>query len=393
MSIINYNKDLGLSIATKQEVIDELKKITTDAFGEDIILDDTYPEGVLINGVATMLNDILQQTQSIYNMLDITNAEGVALDTLGNIRNTYRKTTSKASLSVSFTGSYTFTTAEEITLKDDNNIYYTSNDPVSILEGTMEFTCSTEGSVSEPKTLTIINNVEGVSVGYFKFTDGSDVEQDIFFRNRIISSSAYNALSVKENLITNLLLLSESVDQVKLYVNDTDASISTKFAENIIPTAHILVLIKLTEDSKSTDENIFKTIQDYKGIGTVCTKFSAGSGYEGTISGEGDYSNITYYKVPTIELSKIQISIGKGDQYTSETEGKIKENIVSYIKGLGIGENIYSGNVIKYLYKTSNSEYYVQKVIIGEGTDDKYVNPDAHLEVSSDNIKITVVEE
>lgn len=386
MSIISFDKTTGLSIASKQEVIDELKKITTEAFGEDIVLDDTYPEGIMINGWATMINVLLQQTQNLYNMLDITNAEGVVLDTIGNIRNTYRKSKTYSTLSVTFSGSYKFTIAEQLNIKDDNNIYYYST-PVSEVSGTIEFTCSTIGEITEPKTLTLLNNVENVQISTFKLTNGSDEEQDIFFRNRIINSSAYNALSVKENLITNLLLLSNCVDQVKLYVNDTDSLMSTKFAENIIPTAHILVLIKLVKNSEQDNVNIFKTIQNYKGIGTVCTKFETGTGYEGTICGTGEYSNITYYKVPTVYLTNITVVIVKGDQYTAETDTKIKENIITYIKELGIGENVYSGNIIKYLYQSSGSEYYVQLVTIND-KEMTYINKDNHLEILANNIII-----
>lgn len=382
--IISYDKDTGLEIATKDEVVSKLKEITTQAFGDDIVLEDTYPEGIVINGLATIIYDLLEQTQSIYNLLDITNAEGVILDTIGNLRNTYRKSSTAAVIKVSFDKDINLSTAEQIKIKDSSNLYYYSNSITTLTAGVeLDLTCSTKGEITEPTELNILNNsLLDYKATIKSFNNGTNDEQDIFFRNRIINSVSYNGQSVKENLITQLLLLN-FVYQVKIYVNDTDTNLDTKLGSSITP-AHILVMIRKNNETFDAD-SLCQVIHDYKGIGTICSDISGI-----TTKGTGDYTNITYYIVKENTSPKINITILKGDSYNTSTNDTIKSKVVEYVNSLEIGENILSGNIIKHLFQTSETEYYAQAVTIDSKTE--YVNKDTYFNLSSSNITITEVE-
>ena len=382
--IITYDKNTGVEIATKDEIVTKLKEITTQAFGEDVVLEDTCPEGIVINGLATIIYNLAEQTQTMYNLIDITNAEGVILDTIGNLRNTYRKSNTASVIKVTFDKDINLTTLEQIKIKDESNLYYYSNSITTLKASEeLELTCSTKGEITEPTSLTILNNsLLDYTATLTSFNNGTDTEQDIFFRNRIINSVSYNGQSVKENLITQLLLLNFAY-QVKIYVNDTDTNLDTKLGSSITP-AHILVMIRKNNETFDAD-SLCKTIHDYKGIGTICSDISGV-----TTKGIGDYTNITYYLVKENTSPKINITILKGDSYNTNTTTTIKSKVIEYVNSLEIGENILSGNIIKYLFQTSGTEYYAQAVTIDSKTE--YINKDTYFNLSNSNITITEVD-
>lgn len=302
--LIYYDPEAGLYRADDTTIKTSLKQVITDAYGE-VYLDDNYPDGIVINGLTSMISQTFDAVETIYNMLDLNNAEGVALDTLGNIRNDFRKSATYSYLTARITITLEESEAEDLVvkflrntlvLKDENNNNWsltkdteiTVSAGETVASGVATFKSKETGVLQRPSVLSIssISNTLPVADDNLSFEDidpfiyGEDTESDIAFRNRMNKYSVFNSSTIRENLSNNLLDL-EYIKDVKVYYNNSTLDLHTKGDHYIIPSARMLAMIKpiKNEDDKystyfddNTDnrDEVLNVISDYKGLGTLC---------------------------------------------------------------------------------------------------------------------------
>lgn len=296
--LIYYDSESGLYVASEEDIKQSLKDVITEAYG-DVYLDDNYPDGIVINGLTKMISNTFQTVQTIYNMLDINTAEGVILDTLGDIRNEHRKKATTSNLKALITvvlnepvvqdTDYTFT-VNTFTVVDENNNYWklTADVTVTVLEdsttgsATASFESVTTGVKQQPNSLSIKsmdNNLliteNNVVLTLSSFSSGQDDESDIEFRARLNTYTVFNSVTLKENLSSKLLDLNYIKD-IKIYYNNSTLPLDTKGSAMTLPSGYMVVLIKpsdttdFTTNDKTLREEVLKVIGDYKGLGTLC---------------------------------------------------------------------------------------------------------------------------
>ena len=300
--LIYYDSETGLHRASEDTIKNSLKAVITDAYG-DVFLDDNYPDGIVINGLTKMISNTFDTVETIYNMLDITNAEGVVLDTIANIRNEHRKVATNSYLYVSITVPETVTFINgTLTLKDESNNYWilsqvddqgvatdltiTVTPPAVSASKIGRFISTSTGVMQMPNILTIASMdasipilPENISLTISDFISGKNEETDIEFRNRINEYPVFNSVTLKENLSSHLRDLNY-IEDVKVYYNNSTLNLIPKGhtqadTDYLIPPAKMEVMLKLSDTvNLDTDANklqeIYNVIADYKGLGTIC---------------------------------------------------------------------------------------------------------------------------
>lgn len=424
--LIYYDKNAGLYRASKTDIKNSLKEVITEAYG-DVLLDDNYPDGIVINGFTEMIDQSFSAIETIYNMLDINNAEGVVLDTLGNIRNDHRRSAKNSYLYVNVTVEETCTfTKSSFTLKDENNNTWIleSDLTVTVESGQTSSTAVgvfysyVVGPVAEPTIVTIASSetslplaVENITLSINRFVEGEAEETDISFRNRMNNYNVFNSITLKENLTSQLFNL-DYIKDVKVYYNNATIPLNTKGNLMSIPSGNMLVLIKSSIDfSKQADlkQEVFDVIANYKGLGTLCwlpsNTTGIGTGYISTSGDPTIADGISQFLVPNtktgftitlryIKTTRFDDTLIDHTNPSSITisENNIKNLLKSYINSKGIGENLTIGDLINYLYSNTN-EIYVASLIITDSdvVNGTLVNNDKILYIQTSNI--TLIEE
>ena len=83
--------DTGLQVATRPELVEELTQDYQGIYGEDINIDQSSPDGQVINIFAQGGTDIRELLMQTYNSFDPDNCSGRVLDSRCSINNIFRK--------------------------------------------------------------------------------------------------------------------------------------------------------------------------------------------------------------------------------------------------------------------------------------------------------------
>lgn len=232
----------GLRLASPKEVQNAIIDLYKHTHGKDIDVSVASADGIFIEYVALLIDNILSSYQSLYNNMDIDTAEGKALDVLCGFNNVKRKSETKATAKVKLTNNKTYDitinpsaisnaskideSTQEQLLDQNGNIWYVTSGPNLKLKAgaSMIVDCeySESGSYSAPKGF-IIKTVEPKSISVEQITMGTDgvySESDDELRIRRKNEMSSNAVTVLQGLKSELLSDS-SIDDVYIGNNNT----------------------------------------------------------------------------------------------------------------------------------------------------------------------------
>lgn len=109
----------GLKVASFVEVRASIIDRYKAAYGTDIDVSTGTADGVFVNDLALIINNILQTIKTVYSNLDVETASGEYLDNLCALANIYRKQETASIASVEVTnGSTEQTFTSDITFVD-----------------------------------------------------------------------------------------------------------------------------------------------------------------------------------------------------------------------------------------------------------------------------------
>ena len=146
----------GLVTATFTQIRDALTERYREIYGVDIDLSTGSVDGIFVNDLALIINNILQSMAKLYNNLDVDKASGVYLTNLCKLSNVYRKDGSYSWtwLSVTNTGTYDLENVTNLVFLDKSGIEWTCPDTVTIpADGStvpMKVICNEYGPIEAP---------------------------------------------------------------------------------------------------------------------------------------------------------------------------------------------------------------------------------------------------
>ena len=213
MAVYNYVTESGVIVpdtsSTRQEVITEYRA----AIGDDLIVDDETPEGVLINAETTSRQSVARNNAALANQINPNLAGGPFLDSIWSLTGGQRIASTRSTVNATITGiANTAIPQGSRAATEDGDEFETVNPVVIPVSGTLEnvpFQSVEAGSIGAG-TGQLTNIIDGV-LGWETVTNpaaatpGRQTESDEASRNRRRVTLGRQGRSVAEAVSSNVL--------------------------------------------------------------------------------------------------------------------------------------------------------------------------------------------
>ncbi len=250
LGLITFNAN-GVVVADYQQVRATLVEQFKNIYGSDIDLSTSSADGIYIETLSLIINNILQTVKSMYANLDTRTATGKFLDILCALTNVTRKPATKSTVYVTIKGlsaNESFLAGNQLVLLDKNGTTWTCEPFIADENGeaTVLAKCDEFGPVKAEVgwIYTTVQMLAGVTITMQSDAiPGTWRESDAQLRARRDSVLSMRSTSVLEGIVASLLNVSGIID-VQIYNNDTLSAITAKDGTSIPRNAIYIVLRK-----------------------------------------------------------------------------------------------------------------------------------------------------
>lgn len=279
--LIKFTVD-GIYVADFQQIKASVTKRFKEIYGEDIDLATTSADGIYVQTLCLIINNILQSFKQFYSQLDVDTASGIFLDSLCALSNVVRQpeSYSTAKVKLTYNGNEPYTTNEISLLDKNGNIWkYSSNESITFepdnLSMILVFTCTIPGPVRADKgwiDKLVENNVE-MSIEQQEDADiGEYQESDDELKRRRNSSLSSTGMTLLDTLAGSLLQL-PAIEDVLIYNNDSNSVVKSQ--DNTSIGIHDTYIVIRRQPNINIDNNkIGQTIYEKMTPGIRTTKFN-----------------------------------------------------------------------------------------------------------------------
>ena len=349
----------GVQVASFVQIRSALIDRYKSVYGQDIDLSTGTADGVFVNDVALIINNILQAMQTMYSNLDVNTASGVYLDVLCALSNVRRKgsTYSNTSLLVTNPTNVMSTEYENLTFVDQagtewyhpGKVQFNANETKQLM-----VVCKEPGEIKAPAGW-ITQTLEVTYLTVKQENDanvGSNQETDVKLRARRTQSSGAAGVTVLESLIGALLNVS-GIEDVEVYNNNKTTS--TIAADGTTIDAHsIYVVIRKQDGVTIDDKTIGDIIHEKLTPGIHSCEFTGSNGiaksyvYTSEIYGvtiEESQQNV-YWKEATPINPEIVVTIDTLDHFSSNEFDVIGPALIKYMNELRLGQIATSTDIL-----------------------------------------------
>ena len=346
----------GVDIASFTQIRDAITTRYKEVYGQDIDLTvtPTNADGIFVNDLALMVNNILQSIKTMYANLDVNTASGVYLDNLCRLSNIVRKpaTPSNVYITVKNIGN------DPITIKKSSDTdgttfvdvsgseWFYEGDNIVLNAGTSQ-SIQVFSSIAGEVEAVAGSIVQAIGNQYLEVSQpananlGNDAETDSELRARRAQSVGATGATVLEALAGALLSIT-AIRDVKIYNNNTNSNM-TALDGTVIGPHSIYVIVRREDGIIVPDLTIGQLISDMltPGIGTtepaVATKKSYNVGRASQYLSLVD--EVFHWKecVP-VTAGTITITLSKFANYSNETAALIQQRVIEYFDALPIGQ-------------------------------------------------------
>ena len=396
----------GVDIASFTQIRDAITTRYKEVYGQDIDLTvtPTNADGIFVNDLALMVNNILQSIKTMYANLDVNTASGVYLDNLCRLSNIVRKpaTPSNVYITVKNIGNDPITIkkssdADGTTFVDvSGSEWLYEGDDVVLNAGTSQ-SIQVFSSIAGEVEATAGSIVQAIGNQYLEVTQptnanlGNDAETDSELRARRAQSVGATGATVLEAL-TGALLNITAIRDVKIYNNNTNSD--KPALDGTIYGPHSIYVIVRREDGITVpDSTIGQLISDMltPGIGTtepaVATKKSYNVGRASQYLSLSD--EVFHWKeCEPVTAGTITITLNKSANYSDETATLIQQRVIEYFDALPIGQTPNQNDVL-FAAMTADPTFnglptYSVASITGVPT----TNADTYFKFNASNIEV-----
>ena len=419
--LIQFTKN-GVYVADYQEIRSAISNRFKEIYGQDIDLATTSADGIYVETLSLMINNILQSFKHFYAQLDVRTASGPYLDALCALSNVYRKSETHSTCPVSLTLDENATenyVTKSISLSDKNGNIWTcsSTSDMTFEPGVAQsiiVTCEALGPVrAEPGWIDrLVSNEVVMRISQtVEANVGSYSESDNELRARRNSSLGATGSTVLETLAGTLLDIN-GINDVKIYNNDSTSTI-TALDGTSIAQHDLYIVLRKKPNIEIADSLICQTIYEKLTPGIRTTASNGVNGvaksynYTSAILGQSQISvtQNVYWKQATPVKPKIEIKIKALQGYASNNNSTaltIASNVIQDLNERQLSSSITTNdlwNIIFYSDPTfkGRSTFYIESIKINELTSytlqDTYFNyadSDVKVQTNAQNITITI---
>lgn len=419
--LIQFTKN-GVYVADYQEIRSAICNRFKEIYGQDIDLATTSADGIYVETLSLMINNILQSFKHFYAQLDVRTASGPYLDALCALSNVYRKSETHSTCPISLTLDENATenyVTKSISLSDKNgNVWTCSSTSDMIFEPgvaqSIVVTCEALGPVrAEPGWIDrLVSNEVVMRISQtVEANVGSYSESDNELRARRNSSLGATGSTVLETLVGTLLDIN-GINDAKIYNNDSTSSI-TALDGTSIAQHDLYIVLRKKPNIEIADSLICQTIYEKLTPGIRTTASNGVNGiaksynYTSAILGQSQISvtQNVYWKQATPVKPKIEIKIKALQGYASNNNSTaltIASNVIQDLNERQLSSSITTNdlwNIIFYSDPTfkGRSTFYIESIKINELTSYTlqdtyfdYADSDVKVQTNAQNITITI---
>lgn len=403
----------GIKVATFSQIKASLIARYKEIYGSDIEIVDTNADGIFINDLALIINNILQSCQTAFANLDINTANGIYLDRLCALTNLRRKQATHSTAGLTIKNLDTENSVEiENGLKfvDKAGLTWTYNDlsfiiPASSDENNLEMAdimveCDEFGPISAPPgwIFTSIETLPIEVVQSVKAQIGENEESDQDFRARQAASNGNQGITVLDGLINDLLSLN-GIKDAYIFNNNSENTIVNACSDNTDVLAHSIYIILKGIFNDELRQKICNIIFEDLTPGINSTECdenviagNAGQGtyQQGISAGAISFNTNVYWKEATGIHPTITINIQTLPNYTLAELDEVEKDLITYLNSLPIMTDLTEGNILaEAVYADpqfkGKSTYQVNSVSITGAVNGKFTNTGSFYEYTSMN--------
>lgn len=322
--------ETGLHIPTYSDIRDQLVLDAKNIFGTDIYLEPDSQDYQWISSVAEKIYDSFQLAQQAYNNRSPQTSAGVALDSIVKLNGLTRRAGSYSTCLVTIVG-IAGTIINNGVVADINGNLWNLTTPVTIpVGGTINVTatCQTLGAITA--NIGDISIINTPTYGWTSVTNaagatvGTDEETDSQLRARQAVSTTILSKTLLEGTKAGLLAV-PGVTRIAVYENDTNSADA-----NGLPAHSITAVVE-----NGTNTDVATAIYTYKGIGA----YTNGDVSVSITDLFGASTTIRFYR-PVYKAIDAVVNVKALTGYTTDITSQIKQNIVDYLNGMQIGDDL-----------------------------------------------------
>ncbi len=347
-----YIDSAGLHVPSYNDILDDLISLAKQIYGSDIYLENDSMDYQYLSAVALKNYDAMQGLLLAYNSRSPSCAIGTALSSLVKINGLSRKSASYSTCQVTLTGTAgTVIPAGKLQDTAGNSWSIPTNTTIPAAGViTVSAVCDTIGEIAA--LVGDITKIATPQYGWISATNtvaavpGQPVETDAELRARQAISTSIPSQTLREGIIASIASIS-GVTRYKVYENDTSDNTVTENNPLGLPEHCIAAVVE-----GGTDNAIANQIRIKKGPGC----YTHGT-TQIDVTGEYDVIDTIRFFRPTYVDVDVNITIKTYTGYTTAIIDSIKNNIVSYLNGLNIGDDM-AVSLLSYAAQAANSNVY-----------------------------------
>lgn len=420
----------GFEVASYPEIREALVQRMKEIYGSDIDVSTGSADGIWIESLSLVINNILQSFLQLNANLNPDTATGIYLDVLSSLTNVIRKRATKSKASVLLLNNG----AEDITINQSSDVPFQLVDKSGVtwsvtsqnvtLVGTKTrdanptkygasykgesviCECDEYGSIRAEKgwiddTMELNGNI--VVTQEETAQVGSNAETDSELRARRNSYLASNSRTVTEGLTSSLLDIT-GIKDCLVYSNNTNGEIHTDSGDRTPISAHSIYVVLRYDDFVSvSDSDVASIIYNKMTPGIATTKPSDEStAVTYNMLTDVGIAQPIYWKKAKGIAPQVVITITPNEYFASGTEDTgyrnesstnyaIATNVRDYLNGLQINEPITQINITNKVFYSdplfkSHTTFAIKSITVG-GSEIDYKNSDSYYKYT--NLSVT----
>lgn len=345
--------EAGFYRPTLEDIIREKEKKAKEIFGEDFNTDEKTVQGKMFRVNAAAESKLCEIAEGIYYSIFPSTARGISLDRVCEFANLTRENKGYAVHELRVYGTQGYNILAGTMFKNDEGIeFYSTTDALISNEKYADVIvqCTESGEIGN---VTNINALKEVDVNIQKvqyqknIARGTDIESDPELRGKfsvaVQGMGANTTVAIKANV-----LRVAGVNNVIIYNNSTDDYIilGDNTSTFLLESGKYAVVVQ--SDSTLNAEEIATAIFEKQpfGIGQ-CGKETI------TVKDESGIEQVVKFSYVDEVQHTVGVSCVVDRGFPTNGEDLIKENITSYINGLGIGEEVVYSRLYDCIYNVS----------------------------------------
>lgn len=420
----------GFEVASYPEIREALVQRMKEIYGSDIDVSTGSADGIWIESLSLVINNILQSFLQLNANLNPDTATGIYLDVLASLTNVIRKRATKSKASVLLLNNG----AEDITINQSSDVPFQLVDKAGVtwsvtsqnvtLVGTKKrdaepdkygssykgesviCECDEYGSIRAEKgwiddTMELNGNI--VVTQEETAQVGSNAETDSELRARRNSYLASNSRTVTEGLTSSLLGVT-GIDDCIVYSNNTNGNIHGDYGDNTAIEPHSVYIVLRYDDFVSVSDSDVASIIYNKMTPGIATTKPSNTSTAVTYNMMTDVGIVQpiYWKKAKGIAPQVVITITPNEYFASGTEDTgyrnesstnyaIATNVRDYLNGLRINEPITQINITNKVFYSdplfkSHTTFAIKSITVG-GSKTDYKNSDSYYKYT--NLSVT----